>query len=142
MTEEQRIAPTDHVGLEVLAPSECDELLGSNEIGRVAFVQDGDVNILPVTYRFHRGTIVFRTADGSKLSAAGDHRPVAFEIDGLDASDKSGWSVLVKGIARDVDDKRERALLDTLGLKPWAPWQRIRRWVRISPDEITGRRIP
>ena len=133
--------PTDHVGLEVLSNAQCDELLADNTIGRLAFVSDGDVVIFPVNYRYTNHTIVFRTADGTKLDVAANHQPVAFEIDGYDLESKTGWSVLVKGIARYVMEETEEAELSDLDLRPWAPLTRVRRWVRISPEEITGRKI-
>jgi nitroimidazol reductase NimA-like FMN-containing flavoprotein (pyridoxamine 5'-phosphate oxidase superfamily) len=133
--------PTDHVGLEVLSNAQCDELLTDNTIGRLAFVSDGDVVIFPVNYRYTNHTIVFRTADGTKLDVAANQQPVAFEIDGYDLDSKTGWSVLVKGIARYVMEETEEAELADLDLRPWAPLTRVRRWVRISPEEITGRKI-
>ena len=133
--------PTDHVGLEVLSSAQCDELLADNTIGRLAFVSDGGVVIFPVNYRYTNHTIVFRTADGTKLDVAANHQPVAFEIDGYDLESKTGWSVLVKGIARYVMEETEEAELADLDLRPWAPLTRVRRWVRISPEEITGRKI-
>ena len=68
-------------------------------------------------------------------------RVVAFEIDGYDLEAKTGWSVLVKGIARYVLEDEEEAMLAQLDLRPWAPLTQVRRWVRISPEEITGRKI-
>jgi nitroimidazol reductase NimA-like FMN-containing flavoprotein (pyridoxamine 5'-phosphate oxidase superfamily) len=141
MTDPNPAAPTDHIGLEVLSNAECDSLLAETKIGRIAFVADGDVVIFPVNYRFVDHTIVFRTADGTKLEVAANHQPVAFEIDGYDVEAKSGWSVLVKGIARYVMEDEEEALLADLDLRPWAPLTQVRRWVRISPEEITGRKI-
>ena len=134
-------APTDHIGLEILSNAECDALLAENLIGRIGFVADGDVVIFPVNYRFTDHTIGFRTAGGTKLEVAANHQPVAFEIDGYDTEAKTGWSVLVKGIARYVVEDEEEAMLADLDLRPWAPLTQVRRWVRISPEEITGRKI-
>jgi nitroimidazol reductase NimA-like FMN-containing flavoprotein (pyridoxamine 5'-phosphate oxidase superfamily) len=134
-------APFDHAGLEVLGRDECDQLLRSTAVGRLAFVADGDVSILPVNYRMHGGTIVFRTTTGAKLDAAGRHAAVAFEIDGWDQTTQTGWSVLVKGIAVEVLDDETESELSDLGLRPWAPTAERRRWIRIRPDEITGRKI-
>lgn len=141
MTDPTPAVPTDHVGLEVLTEAECDSLLATTTIGRMAFVADGDVVIFPVNYRYRNHTIVFRTADGTKLEVAANHQPVAFEIDGYDTEAKTGWSVLVKGIARYVVDEAAEAELDDLDLRPWAPLTQVRRWVRITPEEITGRKI-
>lgn len=141
MDDPNKAAPTDHIGLEVLSNAQCDALLAETQIGRIAFVADGDVVIFPVNYRFTNHTIVFRTADGTKLEVAANHRPVAFEIDGYDVETKTGWSVLVKGIAKYVMEDEEEEMLADLDLRPWAPLTQVRRWVRISPEEITGRKI-
>lgn len=141
MEDPNQAVPTDHIGLEVLSNAQCDELLAGTQIGRIAFVADGDVVIFPVNYRYIDHTIVFRTADGTKLEVAANHQPVAFEIDGYDIESKTGWSVLVKGIARYVMEDEEEAMLAELDLRPWAPLTQVRRWVRISPEEITGRKI-
>lgn len=131
----------DHGGVTVLTAEECDRLLDETPVGRVAFVADGDPVILPVAYRFHRGSIVFRTARGEKLEAAARRAPVAFEIDGWDASGATGWSVLVKGVSEEVVDPDDIEELKTLGLRPWTGAVDRRLWVRIRAEEITGRRV-
>ncbi len=132
---------TDRVGLEVMTTAECDHLLATTAIGRIGFIADGDVVILPINFQFVGGTVVFRTGTGSKLSAALMHRPVAFEIDSFDVSLHSGWSVLVKGVVSEITDPAELASIATTNLKPWVDTVDRDRWVRIRPDEITGRKI-
>lgn len=131
----------DHAGLEVLSRQECDHHLAATPIGRVAFVSGGEVEVFPVTYRWHEQTVLFRTSVGAKLSAATRRAPVTFEIDGWDPTEKAGWSVVVKGVAAEIDDPEEIAALDALELKPWASARERDRWIRIRPDEITGRKI-
>ncbi len=131
--------PEDHSGIEILSAEECDRLLESTPIGRVAFVDGGDIHVLPVTYRMHEGLIVFRTDRGTKLSHAGRHGAVSFEVDHWDPTTRTGWSVLVKGAAVEVD---EDAGLLALGLHPWADPSSRRAWITIRPDDVTGRRIP
>lgn len=141
MTETRPAVGTDHAGLEVLTVAQCDSFLSTSQIGRIAFVSDGDVLIFPVTYRYVNGAVVFRSAEGTKLDIAANHRPVAFEIDGFDEERRTGWSVLVTGIARYIIDEQEEAELADVELTPWTPYLKARRWIRISPDEITGRKI-
>src|SRR3712207_8736239 len=43
-------------------------------------------------------TIVIRTSPGTKLSAT-QHANVTFEVDEIDQFARSGWSVLVRGLA-------------------------------------------
>ena len=59
----------DHAGLETLYFDTCLRLLASVPVGRVGFVADGEVQILPVNHLVDGQDVVFRTAYGSKLSA-------------------------------------------------------------------------
>ena len=131
----------DRTGVEILTPDKCRQLLASSSIGRIGLLADGDVLVLPVTYGVADEHIVFRTGIGSKLEAAMFFRPVAFEIDSWNAATRTGWSVLVKGMADEVTNDREVAELEDLGVVPWAAPDLRERWVRIRIDEISGRRI-
>lgn len=131
----------ERTGLLRLAHDECVELLASNEIGRIVFVDDGQPVALPVNYAWFEDSIVFRTGTGQKLAAAALGQRVAFEIDEIDAATRAGVSVLVTGTARTVENWAERERLEQLGVQPWQrlPWRR--EWVRIDTDKITGRRL-
>jgi hypothetical protein len=122
----------------------CWALLRQVELGRLAVVVDGTPDIFPVNHFVDHGTLVFRTADGTKLAAALTGAPVAFEADGFDReAGEAGeaWSVVMKGPASEINDVDE--LIETFDL-PLAPWQGSAkpRFVRISPEQITGRRFP
>lgn len=131
--------PHDHIGMEVISAAECDDLLSSAPIGRIAYLSDGEPVILPVNYGWHQGSVVFRSAIGSKLDAAIRHVPMAFEIDSWEPGHHRGWSVLVRGTATEVVESSEVEELEKLGLVSWVG--ELDRWIRIRPDEITGRRI-
>jgi nitroimidazol reductase NimA-like FMN-containing flavoprotein (pyridoxamine 5'-phosphate oxidase superfamily) len=139
-TPAPREHPTDRLGIEVLPFDACEERLEDGVIGRVAMVVAGEPVILPVNYRYVDGGIVFRTARGEKADAAMMHQPVAFEIDEWDVDKHEGWSVLVKGTAYEVDVD-DPAVVGAASLRPWA--QAVQRdiWVRIVPNEITGRYV-
>ena len=77
--------PADHAGLEILPYDECLRLLGTVPVGRVSFLADGEIVVLPVTHVMDGQAPVFRTARGSKLSAAEGQEVVAFEADAYDA---------------------------------------------------------
>ena len=64
---------------------------------------------------------------------------LADDIDQWDASKRTGWSVVVQGVAREVTNWAEGGHLDQIGLVPWskAAWRPI--WVRIDPTMISGR---
>jgi nitroimidazol reductase NimA-like FMN-containing flavoprotein (pyridoxamine 5'-phosphate oxidase superfamily) len=123
----------------VMDEDQCIELLSSTPIGRVGFNADGAPLVLPVNFAWYENTIVFRTLEGQKLAAAAGGQTVCFEVDSWDGVKRSGWSVLVKGVAREVTNWAEQEQLENIGLVPWArdQWRKI--WVRIEPSEITGR---
>jgi nitroimidazol reductase NimA-like FMN-containing flavoprotein (pyridoxamine 5'-phosphate oxidase superfamily) len=134
--------PTDHAGLETLTFGECLRLLDSTPVGRVGFHADGEVVILPVNHAVDGQDVVFRTARGSKLSAAEGQGLVAFEADAYDPQTQSGWSVLVTGRAEMVDEDAEIARLSRIGLHPWATAVARPFWIRIRPTAVSGRQIP
>jgi uncharacterized protein len=125
--------------LDELSRDECLELLATPQLGRLAVVVHEEPLIFPVNYALHNGCVVFRTDPGTKLSAAAD-RVVVFEIDGTDAPSHEGWSVIVRGTAREEQDAAQIRELDRLPLRPWAPGDKGH-WLRIHSSAITGRRV-
>ena len=83
---------------------------------------------------------MFRTAEGTKLAGAVLGTGVAFEVDGLDTQANEAWSVVVKGRASEI--KALHDLFDAADL-PLFPWLASPKhcFVRIVPDEVTGRRF-
>jgi uncharacterized protein len=134
--------PADHAGLEVLPFERCLQLLTTVPVGRVGFLADGEIVVLPVNYVMDGQDPVFCTARGLKLSAAEGQNVVAFEADEYDERTKSGWSVLVNGRAFEVDEKAEIRRLNGLGLNPWADTADRPFWIRIRPSSVTGRQTP
>ena len=108
----------------------------------VGFHADGELVILPVNHAVDGQDVVFRTARGSKLSAAEGQDLVAFEADGYDSQTRSGWSVLVTGRAQAVDEETEAQRLSRLDLHPWAIAVDRPFWIRICPTAVTGREMP
>jgi hypothetical protein len=84
-----------------LAAEECYRLLATHEIGRLGVNAEHYPLIFPVNYALDRDVIIIRTHPGTKLSAAG-HANVTFEVDEIDRRTRSGWSVLVRGLAEEV----------------------------------------
>jgi uncharacterized protein len=134
-----RDATLDRLGLEVLSPEECWDLLTRSAIGRLAFVDGGAPMVLPLTHRVVGRRIVFRSPAGGKLSAAVVASPVAFEVDEWDADGRTGWSVVARGVAESSPE--DAAQLDGLGLEPWLEEARDATWVEVRVDEVTGRRL-
>jgi len=127
--------------LEILTGEECRQLLVNESVGRLGVVRGGFPLIIPVNYAFHRDRIVLHTDAGTKFSAARQHR-VSFEVDRIDASRRTGWSVLVQGFAVEVVPGEDPAYeeIAALPVEPWAPGAR-NRILLITPLSVTGRRI-
>jgi hypothetical protein len=114
----------------------CRRLLGADNLGRLAVVARGRVEVFPVNYLVWEGDVYFRTAPGSKLDAVGKNPRVAFEVDGRRR--RRVWSVVVHGTARTIGDEElvqssriSRLPTDLPGTKT--------RYVQIEADEVTGR---
>jgi uncharacterized protein len=133
--------PLDHSGLGVLSTQECFDRIARTPVGRIAFVSNGDPLILPVNYALDGDAVVFRSNAGSKLLAADAGSSVAFEVDGFEPTRRSGWSVVIRGVAETVEDEREIARLIDFGVEPWADRSDGEFWVRITTYGITGREI-
>lgn len=114
----------------------CFDLLGRATVGRIAVNVDNlGPLVVPVNFTLDGEIVVFRTDEGTKLRllAAG---PVSFQIDSFDHGHRTGWSVLVRGIAHEADDWEVRHL----DVQPWADGEKAH-WVRLVPGVVTGRRI-
>ncbi|MBO2446111.1 pyridoxamine 5'-phosphate oxidase family protein [Actinomadura barringtoniae] len=131
----------DQGGLEILGADECRTLLGSAPLGRVVFTDQALPAVQPVNFALLDGDVIIRTSVDSKLSAAAEGAIVAFEVDDFDAAAHTGWSVVAVGEARVVRDPGERAELDALPLRSWAPGERDQ-FIRIRLEMLRGRRIP
>jgi CBS domain-containing protein len=134
--------PVDHRGLAVLSLDACLERLRSTPVGRFAFVVRGAPVVLPVNHGVDGTSVVFRTTWGSKLQIAQATERVAFEADRFDAATGSGWSVLVQGTAEAVYEDADIERYARLGVRSWAGDEGDMVWVRLRPDEISGRELP
>ena len=131
--------PLNADGLEALTKPECQALLAASNIGRVAITLGALPVILPVNFALLDDDVIFLTGGGTKLSAALTHAIVAFEVDHINEADHTGWSVLVIGQARTIQNLEELQRARTLHLRPWAPDRE--HYVRVQCDRISGRRI-
>ncbi len=128
--------------LDEIPPDECYRLLATQEIGRLGVNAEDHPLIFPVNFAMDGTTIVIRTRAGTKLSAA-QHANVTFEVDEIDRRTRSGWSVLVRGLAEEVGAEHRADLVartHATGVQPWAPGD-AGHWVRLIPHQVTGRRI-
>lgn len=126
-----------------LEREECLKLLERGGFGRLAVNAGGGAPaIRPVNYVFDHSSqsVVFRTAPGSKLHGLLRSGRAAFEIDGTDPVDRTGWSVVVVGAAEEVTGASELRRLEQSGLEPWGPGEKPH-WMRIRATTISGRKI-
>jgi uncharacterized protein len=121
-----------------MSPRRCQELLESQNIGRVAWQAADGPQILPVTYACHDGTIIFRTSPHGVLSELVRPTDVALEIDELDQQSRQGWSVVVQGRAQGIAEPDQLVRMWTVGVVPWASGVR-NVFIQIIPHRITGR---
>ena len=126
--------------VEELAVNSCWDLLRDAGVGRLAVWVEDHPDIFPINFVVDHGTLVFRSAEGTKVAGALTDVPVAVEIDGYDEPAGKAWSVVVKGRAHEVKELDD--MLDAIGL-PLFPWHAAPkpRFVRIEPVEVTGRRF-
>lgn len=128
--------------IEELSTEECMQLLKlGSYVGRIGFILDGRPSLLPVNYLSEEHSLVFASLDGTKLHTLAGGADVVFEVDEARPLYHAGWSVLVRGRAREVTDERDIELLRRGPLQSWAGAHDAH-WIRISIDEISGRRIP
>ncbi|WP_431803043.1 pyridoxamine 5'-phosphate oxidase family protein [Microbacterium sp. bgisy203] len=119
-----------------LTDRECWDRLSEQELGRLV-THVGDVlDIFPVNYVVDNGTLLFRTAEGSKLTELTINDEVLFEVD--EHTDTDAWSVVVRGTARRLLTADEVSEADALPLKPWIPTVKYN-YVRIVPTSVSGR---
>jgi nitroimidazol reductase NimA-like FMN-containing flavoprotein (pyridoxamine 5'-phosphate oxidase superfamily) len=126
---------------EELSVGECLQLLATHSFGRIAVVVDDRPVVFPINYALDGDSVVFRTAPGTKLSGAALGH-VAFEIDGVDETTQTGWSVIVQGVGTEItstiDERSER--LRALKVQTWVPGEHGH-WVGILAQSVTGRRL-
>lgn len=127
-------------GMEILDEDACWDLLRAQPVGRLAVAVAGEVEVFPLNYLVHDGHIVFKSAQGSKLAALAANARVTFEIDGYAPESGEAWSVVLKGIAHELQRMSEVYAAEELPLFPWNASPKDF-FVSIRPREISGRRF-
>lgn len=124
--------------LEELPRDEAIELLSSVSMGRIGFTIGGLPTIRPVNHVVDGDDIVIRTHLESTMSAC-DGAVVAYETDRLDRRTRTGWSVIVTGVASVVDNPLEIDRFERL-VHPWID-QPVTYLLRIKSDVVDGLKL-
>ncbi|BBX65798.1 pyridoxamine 5'-phosphate oxidase [Mycobacterium saskatchewanense] len=125
-------------GINILPVSECWDLISGVTLGRLVTSVDGHPEIFPVNYAVQRRTVLFRTAEGTKLVSTAINNHVLFEVD--DHNVAEGWSVIIKGTARSLHTFEELEDAERAQVLPWTSTEKSH-FVRIIPETVTGRRF-
>ena len=107
-------------------------------LGRLVTILGGEPEIFPVNFVIRRQTVLFRTAQGTKLYSAAMSDRVIFEAD--DQADAEGWSVIIKGRAHMLSATDEILDAQEAELRPWTATPKPL-YVRVIALAITGRRF-
>ncbi|QHC68115.1 pyridoxamine 5'-phosphate oxidase family protein [Rathayibacter oskolensis] len=119
-----------------LSELSCWHLLKEASFGRLAVTVDGRPDVFPIDFVVEERTILFRTAEGTKLRALEADPHVALESD--ERSAEAAWSVVLIGEA--APDRRERDPIRA-ARSPLPEWIPIadHTYVRITPTSVRGR---
>ena len=127
--------------LHVLSARECESLLRSHDVGRIAVSTPTGPHIVPVNYTVTQDAIIIRTSPYSVLGTYGRNTTLALEIDGFNHERKRGWSVQARGRGVPIEDYAEIARLrEGPQSPPWAGGSRSQ-YIRLEWQELTGRRL-
>ena len=128
--------PVEENQVRVLCDDEAWDLLSGVALGRLVTAGGGKVEIFPINFVAQDRSVLFRTAEGTKLFGAVMNDSVLFEAD--DHTDAGGWSVIVRGTARVLSTAADIREADRAQLVPWIPTEKLR-YVRITPNDVSWR---
>lgn len=126
--------------IELLSEDQCWEMLRGHVVGRLAVVIEDHPDIFPINYAVDNGSLIFRTAEGTKLYGSTSNTPVAFEIDGYEPTTEQAWSVVLRGTVMTIRAGSGLAAAENLTLEPWQGGIK-NHLMRILPLNLSGRRF-
>ncbi len=130
--------PVEQAPVAALADDESWQLLSGVSLGRLVTSMGDQLEIFPVNFVTQRRTVLFRTAEGTKLFATVMNERVLFEAD--DHTVAEGWSVILRGTAKILTAAEDIHEAERAQLLPWTATEKLR-FVRITPSEVSGRRF-
>ena len=132
---------TESSHIEIMDENECFELLKTQSVGRLGIVADSRPLIFPVNYVFDDYAIVFKTTIGTKFEHSALNS-VSFEVDSLDYVNRSGWSIMVDGVGREITNAIDNISESERHLQ-FDSWvnEEDEHYIRIHINSISGRKI-
>jgi len=120
---------------------DCERLLRTSAVGRVALSTPEGPHIVPVNYAVIDETIVVRTSAYSVLGTYGHNAMLAFEVDQVDHERHAGWSVVARGRGwAELDPDQVAAIRRGWQPRPWASGNR-NLYLRMRWECISGRAL-
>lgn len=125
--------------LQPLSREQCLDRLRMQSVGRIAITHQALPVIVPVNYTLLGSAVVFRTEPGGMLARGCQDSVVAFEVDDLARGGRSGWSVVVVGVAAPLSGSAavravERGLVSAAG-------EGRDLFIAITIGQLTGRTV-
>ena len=131
----------DERSLSELPRAEALYLLASVPVGRLVFTHQALPAIRPVNHLVEdeKVVIALTARSASATSFRADGTVVAYEADSLDISERSGWTVIVVGVAR-LETEAEAVRRYRAQLRPWLSGA-MTDVLTISSEIVTGYRL-
>ena len=130
------------VRLEPLSSYDCWQLVteaaGPDGIARIVWSGPDGSAIVPMNFAVADGFLWFQTSPNSRLARECCDQRVLVEVDHVDPTTHTGWSVVVTGVATCLPSSADPGILGSLMVWPQGPRELL---VKVEPDELTGRRL-
>lgn len=123
--------------IRTLTEEESWELVDVASVGRLGYVADGEVKIIPINYMVDVDVIIRTLRNGIIAQQAGNR--VTFEVD-YHSSQGSGWSVLMHGELKELPADEAELVNRWNRVLPWAGGDRGL-FVVFHADYVQGRRV-
>lgn len=93
--------------LGILNIEEIEEVLHQNILGRIGFLHNDRVTIIPINYIYNGKYIIAHSAVGEKIKAMRKNPNICFEVEEI-INNQNWKSVLAQGVYSEITDERER----------------------------------
>jgi hypothetical protein len=119
----------------------CLAMLDRTRIGRIGVSVGALPAIVPVDFVVVGETVAFPAEDPSAVQGSVDGVVLAFEVDGQSATGALDWTVMVRGISREVDTLPELAQFQTKWTLRQPTCAVPTRFIAVPTTIISGHRL-